>query len=278
MALSGEGVRQRLIEVRGTVFWPRDVAVTKPPACPPGWHVAPPDFVGIGVQKAGTSWWHRLITSHPDVYTVKSLPKELHFFDNAWIGNEADFHLERYEHFFPRPPGGKAGENTPRYMVDFWVAPLLASVAPNTKIMAILRDPVERFHSAAGHELTHGAKMRPIVAAQAMARGFYHQQLRGFLRHFPREQVLVLQYEQLRADPRGELDRTLQFLGLSPLTGQVDFNEQVNPSRGERPHLPDVLREELVARYQDDVARLAADFPEIDVAKWRNFRHLAVSS
>ena len=55
-----------------------------PPACPAGWHVGPPDYVGLGAQKAGTSWWDALIGDHPDVHRVGGVPKELHYFDQAW--------------------------------------------------------------------------------------------------------------------------------------------------------------------------------------------------
>ena len=35
------------------------------PPCPPGMTIGPPDFVGVGVPKAGTSWWFSLILAHP---------------------------------------------------------------------------------------------------------------------------------------------------------------------------------------------------------------------
>jgi hypothetical protein len=48
--------------------------------------IGPPDFVGVGVQKAGTSWWYDLITAHPAVRDNASGGKELHFFDRYWDG------------------------------------------------------------------------------------------------------------------------------------------------------------------------------------------------
>jgi hypothetical protein len=50
-----------------------------PPARPRGWVLGPPDFVGVGTQKSGTSWWYWLVCDHPQV-TV-GFGKELHFFD-----------------------------------------------------------------------------------------------------------------------------------------------------------------------------------------------------
>jgi hypothetical protein len=40
----------------------------------------PPDFVGIGTQKAGTTWWYDIICAHPDVYSRRDIHKERHFF------------------------------------------------------------------------------------------------------------------------------------------------------------------------------------------------------
>ena len=42
----------------------------EPPRCPAGWQMGPPHFVGVGAQKAGTSWWNAMIHQHPDVHRV----------------------------------------------------------------------------------------------------------------------------------------------------------------------------------------------------------------
>ena len=56
-------------------------ALPEPPPCPPGWHTGPPDFVILGAQKAGTTWWFRLIEAHPGVVQPETQRPELHFFD-----------------------------------------------------------------------------------------------------------------------------------------------------------------------------------------------------
>ncbi|MGH9027017.1 MAG: hypothetical protein ACRDWD_13010, partial [Acidimicrobiia bacterium] len=90
-----------------------------PPRTPAGWEVAAPDFVGVGVQKAGTTWWYELIASHPRV-SHHARPKELHFFDRAWEDGFSDADRLRYWRYFPRPDGGVSGEWTPGYLIDFW--------------------------------------------------------------------------------------------------------------------------------------------------------------
>ncbi len=246
------------------------------PVCPPGWRTGPPDFVGVGAQKAGTSWWYSLITDHPQVFQRPGHPKELHFFgqfnDRPFTGGDAD----RYNAFFPRPKGTIAGEWTPRYLPDFWSHQQLRSAAPDTKLLVLLRDPVDRYRSGMTHEVNLGARRRPILAIEAMFRGLYHLQLTALLRHFPRDQILVLQYEQCRADPLPQLARTYEFLGLS----NVDFappnlGDLVNRTRTAKRPLSGQLQDELLALYQPDVLALAREFPEIDLGLWSNFRSLS---
>ena len=67
-----------------------------------------PDFLVIGAQKAGTSWWNRLIEAHPDVVNAGGQAKELHFFDRAWETPFSEAELRRYEAYFPAPPGKRA--------------------------------------------------------------------------------------------------------------------------------------------------------------------------
>ncbi|HLH46121.1 MAG TPA: sulfotransferase domain-containing protein, partial [Acidimicrobiales bacterium] len=129
----------------------------RPPPCPEGLEIAPPDFVGIGTQKAGTSWWHSLIASHPDVYDDASsdpaaprrrYPKERHYLD--FIGADRDPSPElaaEYAAWFPRPAGKLAGEWTPSYVRFHWTAMLLQGLAPRAKLLVLVRDPVERYRS-----------------------------------------------------------------------------------------------------------------------------------
>lgn len=255
--------------------WPTPVH-REPGPLEPGWRTAPPDFVGVGVMKAGTSWWFRLMTNHPDVFagvTSSGAKKELHFFDRFHDTTFLDGDIETYARFFPHPPDRTTvcGEWTPRYMYDYWTPPLLKQGAPDTKLLVLLRDPVERYISGITHDRSRGAPPHPVVAADQFARGLYAQQMRALLEHFDRRNVLVLQYERCRRDASTELDRTFRFLGLDPLEGRIDTAQIVNRTRTERMVLHDQAREALLRGYAQDVAWIAREFPEIDLALWPNF-------
>lgn len=253
------------------------------PAVPAGYEVGPPDFVGVGAQRSGTTWWWSVISSHPDValITNSGIPqrnpvqrKELHFFGH--YGEVADIDQVLYHRHFPRPAGKAVGEWTPRYMYDFWTPPMLRQVAPDARILVMLRDPLQRFVSG----LAHTSRMAeaqgldgatgPFVSNEVFSRGRYWSQLQNLLRYFDRDQLLILQYEQCLADVAGQARRTFAFLGLDP--GGWRMHDEVSrpagaPS-GRKPRLGRATRDALRSAYQPDVERLLTDFPELDPALW----------
>jgi Sulfotransferase domain len=255
---------------------PRWMQPLEAPECPPGWRTGPPDFVGVGAQRCGTSWWYRgTIRSHPHVVRIAKPGKELHYFDRFWSGGQpADF-VEGYHALFPRPEGAITGEWTPRYMVDFWSMRLLHEAAPQARLLIMLRDPIERLRSGIQRERMLADEARvPFELAhlsEAVYRGLYYEQVRGVFELYPREQVLVLQFERCRADPMGEMRRTQEFLGLEPLTEIPEKLAQHKRPPGTRPELSEARAEELRRRFRDDVARLAGLCPELDLELWPNF-------
>ena len=199
--------------------------------------------------------------------------KEVHYFDRFSDGRvPADF-AARYHRFFPRPEGAITGEWTPRYMFDPWTMRLLHEAAPDARILAILRDPVERFRSGSEmrRNLLAGRGRRLDEIGAAVARGAYSDQLRRVFEVYGREQVLVLQYERCVAEPLPQMERTLRFLGLDPAEARAPERERSRPAR-QKPELPVRLREDLVARLRPDTERLAELCPEIDPSLWPNFR------
>lgn len=253
---------------------------TKPlevPRCPEGWHTGPPDFVGVGAQRSGTSWWYRTIEQHPHVVRIEGQSKELHYFGRFWDGDIPADLESRYHSFFPRPPGSLTGEWTPRYMYDHWSLRLLARSAPDARILILLRDPVERYRSGLGRLIRRGGDtdLNLMMFADALNRGLYHAQLQRVLDHFPAERVLVLQYEQCTRDTLDQLATTCEFLGLEPFTELPAMASERKRPPNPNPELSEAMRQDLVARLADDVQALLQLCPHFDVSLWRNFAHLA---
>jgi Sulfotransferase family len=229
-----------------------------------------PDFVGIGVQKAGTTWWYDLICAHPRVYSRPDIHKERHYFGryaNRPFGAE-----ERAEYldWFPRPPGRLAGEWTPDYIHLPWTPPLLAQAAPQTRLLVLVRDPVERFRAGLAHQQRERGRRTSVEDYNdAVTRGFYDAALCRWGMHFGPEQILVLQYERCVDDPRRELARTYRFLELDPFVPD-GIRSRVNATT--KPlDLEEDVRRRLVELYAPDALALSSHFPDIQLDRWPNF-------
>jgi hypothetical protein len=248
------------------------------PACPAGWRTGAPDFVGVGAQRSGTTRWFDLIVAHPEIEAPPATRKELHYFDRFHGGGFTAADAAGYSAYFPRPEGRLTGEWTPVYMAAPWVPAMLAAAAPHARLLVLLRDPVERYLSGLQRHhriaLATEEPLKAVAPLDAFMRGLYHAQLRLLLAHFERSRVLVLQYERCVRDPRGELRRTYEFLGVRDLEFLPDL--QAHPNRqADKPELQADARRALVEAYATDVGALAHDFPEIDVSLWTNFAGLA---
>jgi Sulfotransferase family len=260
-------------------------ALPREPDCPPGWITGPPDFVGIGAQRCGTTWWFGgALQAHPQVAIPAERPKELHFFDRYWTDEvESDF-AARYARFFPRPEGSISGEWTPGYMCDPWAVPMIAEAAPQARYLILLRDPVERYHSGITPLLKQSRErgydpLSIVFANHAVLHSLYHAQVKRALEILGRDSVLVLQYERCVDDPLAQMQRTQRFLGLEPLATMPSALERRVASGilfplGERPPLPKRHRLELAAALADDVRQVADLCPELDLGLWPNFASL----
>ncbi len=267
------GIRRQVLHRLGRYApWEAQFDFAPPPVLP-GERTGPPDFVGIGAQKCGTTWWHDLISTHPEVSTRPGIHKERHFFDRFGSHPFDDTEIARYEGWFPRPAGMRCGEWTPDYFSFPWVPELLRRAAPDTRLLLLLRDPVTRFHSGLAHAARNGAQIDSVMVSDALQRGFYATALDAWLHHFDREQLLILQYEQCAADPAALLRTTFTFLGLpetAPPPAQRSGADQLDGAA-----VDDDVDRRLVAIYEQDVQQLADSEPSIDLTLWPHFAHLA---
>ena len=206
--------------------------------------MALPDFLVIGAPKAGTTALHAALAGHPALYM--SPIKEPKFFlsdgppptrggpGDALTYREHVWKRADYEALFEAAPGGTLrGESTPLYMYDREAMRRIRDLLPEARLIAIIRDPVERAHSnwthlwSAGLEPVGdfiqacGEEERRIAAGWASfwhytALGRYGEQLEHIFSLFPREQVYVIRYRQLVDQPAATLDGIFGFLGVEP--------------------------------------------------------------
>lgn len=231
------------------------------------------NFIVVGVQKAGTTALFDYLADDP-AYGV-SKTKEVHFFDDESVNWNAPDYAPYHAQFDWSTPTIR-GEATPIYI--YWPRSLerIARYNPTAHLIVMLRDPVERAWSHWKMETSRGVETAPFSwciregrrrlferrpwgvdrEISYVERGFYGEQLERLYGLFPREQVLILQADELRRDPNTTLGRVNAFLGAgSP--PHVDHREvHVGPEVGAALSGKDAafLREV----YAEDMQRLTA--------------------
>lgn len=232
------------------------------------WPPLPLTYVIAGTQKGGTTALDLFLSQHPDVCTAR--PKETHFFHEDVYFEDGVARYEWLAFCFSHHAGEHVvGEATPEYMYLPNAGPRLAAHNPALRIILLLRDPAERAYSDYRMRVSRGQEPLPfrdalereperLAAAAAdfrlasqlvrhsyIARGLYAEQLRRLLRHFPREQLLVLRSEHLRDRHYETLEAVYAFLGLRggdiPEPRRVLVGEGPPMSAADRAHLRDVF-------------------------------------
>lgn len=205
-----------------------------------------PDFLIIGAQKAATTALYAYLRWHPGI-TGPSF-KEVSFFDRHYARGEAWYraHLPaRPRLWLVKQRHGSwplVGEASPSYLFHPLAPERVASVTPAAKLIAVLRNPVDRAFSHYQHEVALGReqlsfedaleqeeeRMRgevqrmirePSYFSHAwwnytyVSRGRYAEQLERWFAVFPRQQLLVVFSEELLQHPADTYARVLDFLG-----------------------------------------------------------------
>jgi Sulfotransferase family len=252
-----------------------DGGAPKAPPCPVGMSTGPPDFVGVGVPKAGTSWWFSLILAHPEVHGP--IRKELLYFNQIFFERlrtqpSSDADLESYHQWFPRPPGTTTGEWTPSYLFSYRLPPVLRRAAPEAKILVLLRDPVDRYLSDISRRMPR-RRLRN-TRYKGLARGFYSAELGPWEGVYDPSQMLILQYEACTLHPAEQLAATYRFLGLDDSFTPPGLQAPVNKTKVKR-EIDDGFTRMLVMLYEPDVFALVSRHPQIDLELWPHFSFLA---
>lgn len=192
-----------------------------------------PDFIGLGAQKAATSWIHACLYEHPQVYMPGS--KEVHFFSRHF-----DKGSEWYAHQFRKcRPDQVAGEFSPTYLYDLESPKRIAQWNPKAKLIICLRDPVKRVVSAYHYAIKTGTLPRGASLASVIERqpAFLHQsaykvQIERYLRYFDRRQMLITLYEDIANDPYCFMQEVYRFLGIDADFRPSLLGKKVNESLG----------------------------------------------
>lgn len=228
--------------------------------------------MGIGAQRSGTGWISRLLVQHPSLGFGTNGVKEQSYLHRIPDGKGSE---REYMDFFP-DDGVLRGDWSPRYL-PLMIVPHIAKrvMRAGAPIFVLLRDPVERFVSGMRYAKNRGIKsdFHDPVLARAHQFGQYASALEGWATLFPKEQFVVVTYEEAREDVDAACKRFWDALGVGPHPLEDPYG-RVKPATGDVEwDLPEGTRECLVGHYLPQVLWLR-DHWGVDVKRWRNFEGL----
>lgn len=207
-----------------------------------------PNFLHIGINKAGSSWLWKVCQEHPDM-CVPEIADNPNFFT---LGYQRG--LDWYEKtYFSHYNGEKAvGEFSNSYLVFAPAMERIVRDLPDVKLTCIIRNPVERaFLSWAHQHLKNkptgldgrkgiGFPLDRILGNETHGHGhgyfrlyaepgFYAHHLQRIYTMIPKERVLVQLHEDVLADNATALEQYFSFLGVDPKFQSTYANQDVNP-------------------------------------------------
>lgn len=185
-----------------------------------------PTFIGIGAQRAGTTWIYNCLKQHPDIFM--SEPKELHFFYvNYYHG------IKWYEDHFNSCGNAKAiGEITPDYMYRETAMANMAKHLPNAKLFMVLRNPIERtisayrlFNKKFRNMSFHDALLNdPVLIEQSR----YINHIKMVYKYYDKSQIKILIYDDLENDPLGFIRELYNYLDVDTTFEPEGINVRYN--------------------------------------------------
>ena len=211
--------------------------------------------------------------------------KEVHYFSQDTLFHRGKAHIRDYHQYFVDCGlSHQYGEATPKYIDAPEAIQRIANYNPSVRLILILRNPIDRAYSqwSMYHPESPIAAFRrelelelsageDDLAKKAKGRGYlrrgrYDVQLRRLYEVFPRQQVLVIKYEEFLSDNVAVLSRVHAFLGLDAMEiGQV---QKRHVTAYQHP-LPATDREWLLAHFEESIQGVEA-LLDWDCSDWRS--------
>lgn len=238
-----------------------------------------PDFIIGGAPRSGTTWLYAALDQHPGVHMAKPVTPEPKFFLVDELYEQGfDSYCNRW--FAQAPAGTVAGEKSTNYLESPVAAQRIFTNLPQARLIFLLREPVDRafnnwlwsrhngvetesFETALTmeeeRERTCSPPLRYARPHALFSRGLYADLLRPYFELFPREQILVLRFEDIATAPRQVLASTHAFLGVEQRPADAERLGVINRANGELEQtIPEHLRQRLQAAYEEPNRQLAA--------------------
>jgi hypothetical protein len=200
-----------------------------------------PNFLVIGSQKSGTTSLYHVLRAHPEIFMPER--KEVNYF---FLQSEYDLGVEAYHRHFADANSSHiaVGEASPGYICHPMTPSRIQRLLPGAKLILTVRHPVERAYSQYWDNRRSLSEYRSFeevieIALEStyhpdrlgyFSRGTYIQYIRRYLDLFPRENLLVLVFEDLITSPEKFFRQAFEFLGVDPNLSSPAMTERFNPA------------------------------------------------
>jgi len=237
------------------------------------------DFIIIGAQKSATTSLFKYLSEHPDI--VMPADKEAPFFSNTKLFDKGWSSF--VENYFPKASTDKLwGTASPQYMGDPRAARRIAEQNPDVKLIAILRNPIERSYShytmsqrreldnrdfdQVIDELLNEEHLQQYRTTPPPEHNFgyensedsesnqdthfycvwseYGRILQQYREYFDKDQLLVLYMDELMSDPQCSINKVTQFLGLKEKYTPANLGK-IYHKGGSRLFIPNAWKESI---------------------------------
>ena len=195
-----------------------------------------PNFLIIGVAKAGTTALSEQLGLHPQVFMAAE--KEVHYFDDHF-----DKGVAWYRSRFDKARGKVAvGEASPTYIYDDKAIERMAELLPDAKLIVVLRNPIDRAYSHYWwvRPLTERLSFEDAVRSELSGKdtegrvyiwgGLYLDRLKRVCDYYPRSSLHVVIAEDLRSKPAATYAGVCRFLGVDDTVEPPNLGATINPA------------------------------------------------
>ncbi len=228
-----------------------------------------PSFIIIGGLKCGSTSLYEYLCEHPKVERAQT--KELFYFDKFYEKGarwyQSNFEIKKKNKI--------TGEASPHYIHHPQTPHRIKKDLPDVKLIAVLRNPVDRLFSHYKHNVRNGwedLEMEAALAAEEgrlkaaneatgnnpnyrnfdalifsyFTKGIYAEQLKRWYDIFPKNQILVLQSERLFDSPEATMQKTHKFLGLEHVSAVYEKHNAA-PSQKKI----NTMKDQITERYKE---------------------------
>jgi hypothetical protein len=198
------------------------------------------DFIVIGAAKSGTTWLWKVLKNHPQCFLPER--KEINFFNIELqhpVGNRQNSNFNKplawyQNHFSNADPCLKWGEVSPMYLCSETAPDAIFNYNPDIRLIALLRNPVERVYSDYHHKMRMGTIRKNEFEAVIdrypfiVERSMYGRLLKRYLDRFPRKNIKIILYDDLKIMPDQVVREIENFIGIDHHDDNPVISEWVN--------------------------------------------------